>query len=137
MTSDTRYGRVWTRRSSQNGPFEVVLGGGQSNYPEDYVRPYSSDGKGRRTAAKLFLQVQKHTQRHVGPAEAAQFRRYGGGSEGTPIPRKQLSASISGLSGTLGVERGDLQASERAARCHASSASTQPLGGASTEAPSS
>ena len=107
MTGDTKYGRVWTRLLSQDGPFEVALGGGQSNCPEDYVRPYASHGNGRRTAAKLFLQVQKHTQRHVGPIKAAPIRRYGGGSEGTPIPRQQLSASISGLSGSLGVERGD------------------------------
>ena len=41
--------------SAVRRPVEAALGGGQSNCPEDYVRPYSSYGKGRRTAAKLFL----------------------------------------------------------------------------------
>ena len=62
--------------------------------------------------------------------EAAPTRRHDGSSEGAPIPRKQLNASSSGPSNVQGVERGDLQASEHAARCHARSASTQPPRGA-------
>ena len=72
-----------------------------------------------------------------GPIEAAPTRRHDGSSEGGPIPRKQLNASSSSPSDVQGVERGDLQASERAARGHTHSVSLQPPRGASTEAPSS
>ena len=74
---------------------------------------------------------------YPGPIEAAPTRRHDGSSEGAPIPRKQLNASSSGPSDVQGVERGDLQASERAARGHTHSVSLQPPRGASTEAPSS
>ena len=52
---------------------------------------------------------------YLGPIEAAPTRRHDGGSEGTPIPRKQLSASSSVLPTPkeLNAASGDLEA-ERA-----------------------
>ena len=49
-------------------------------------------------------------RRHLGPIEAAPTRLHDGGSEGAPIPRKQLSASSSGQSAIRGVKVGGVEA---------------------------
>ena len=65
-------------------------------------------------------------RRHLVPIEAAPTRRHDGGSEGAPIPRKQLSASSSVLPTPKELNAGTWKQSMRAARGHAHSASTQP-----------